>query len=195
MPTKLIAITGGIGSGKTVVSRILTSIGFPVYDCDSKAKAIMDCDETIHRRIENEIDASCINQGCIDRSRLASIVFSDPDRLAILNDIVHGAVRRDITLWAARQTSAISFVETAILYESGLDSIVQAVWNISAPEELRITRVMSRSGLSARQIRNRIKSQTPTIPTNSQLPTTTIVNDNLTPLLPQIESALIIENV
>ncbi|MDE6436166.1 MAG: dephospho-CoA kinase, partial [Muribaculaceae bacterium] len=93
MSTFLIAITGGIGSGKSVVSRVLRAMGYPVYDCDSQAKAIMDADAEIHRRLCSEIDAAVVTDGVIDRKRLAEIVFNDKAKLAVLNAIVHSAVK------------------------------------------------------------------------------------------------------
>ena len=118
----LTAITGGIGSGKSVVSRILRVLEYPVYDCDSRAKALMDADVIIKQQIIHDIDRETIAaDGTIDRRRLASIVFADAEKLAALNAIVHSAVRLDIQRWAEDCGNSHAFVETAILFQSGLN--------------------------------------------------------------------------
>lgn len=188
--TELIAITGGIGSGKSVMSRVLEIMGYPVYDCDSRAKEIMDREKGIHRRISEEIDTRCVNERGIDRHLLSKIVFSNPDKLTKLNEIVHGAVREDIAAWRGRQNGQIAFVETAILYESGLDKMVAEVWEVSAPEDMRIERVVARSGLSADAVKARIKAQAATVALSPHPSVKTFCNDGMEPLLPQIEREL-----
>lgn len=190
MPTELIAITGGIGSGKTIVSRILMAMGYEVYDCDSRARSIMDNDTVIRHRIASEIDEACVRNGVIDRPRLSSIVFSDRRKLETLNAIVHSAVRADITRWKSGLSSVAVFVETAILYESGLDRMVDAVWEVIAPENLRIARVISRSGLSESEVKSRIEAQNATVTAAPHPHVFTVINDGLSPLLPRIEELL-----
>lgn len=189
MSTFLIAITGGIGSGKSVVSRVLRAMGYPVYDCDSQAKAIMDADAEIHRRLCSEIDAAVVTDGVIDRKRLAEIVFNDKAKLAVLNAIVHSAVKAHLAGWADAQPG-VAFVETAILFESGLNASVDAEWRVESPLELRIERTMKRNNLTRQQVEARIASQSRQ-PENPPLPPRTIlVNDLYTALLPQIRTAL-----
>jgi dephospho-CoA kinase len=161
MTSALIAITGGIGSGKSVVSRILRTMGFSVYDCDSRAKKLMDSDDSIKQSIASEISADVITiDGAIDRALLANIVFNDHAALQRLNSIVHSAVRNDIDKWGdACDSKPIKFVETAILYQSGIDSMVSEVWDVTASTELRIQRVMSRNGMSRHDVEQRIASQ------------------------------------
>ena len=189
MSTFLIAITGGIGSGKSVVSRVLRAMGYPVYDCDSQAKAIMDADAEIHRRLCSEIDAAVVTDGVIDRKRLAEIVFNDKAKLAVLNAIVHSAVKAHLANWADAQPG-VAFVETAILFESGLNASVDAEWRVESPLELRIERTMKRNNLTRQQVEARIASQSRQ-PENPPLPPRTIlVNDLTHALLPQIRTAL-----
>lgn len=191
MLTKLIAITGGIGAGKSVVSRVLMAMGYEVYDCDSRARQIMDLDADIVRRIGAEIDPSVIVNGKIDRVKLSGIVFSDPVMLEILNRIVHGAVRADLAAWRNERTKAISFVETAILYESALDKMVDAVWNVTAPVDLRVARVMTRSQIDRDAVLARISAQESTVVESPHPLIVTLSNDGINPLLPQIESSLL----
>ncbi len=186
------AITGGIGAGKSVISRILTSMAYPVYDSDSEAKALMDADADICRRLAAEIAADVLAaDGSIDRRRLAEIVFSDAAKLATLNAIVHAAVRRHFSEWCYRQNAQFVFIETAILFESRLNRMVDAEWRVTAPESIRVARVMARNNVSAEEVRRRIEAQRFNPDPNEPVPAlTTIVNDGEQPVLPQILEAL-----
>lgn len=187
----LVAITGGIGSGKSVVCRILRTLGYPVYDCDSRAKALMDADDTIKRRLTEEIDSLCVVDGAIDRRRLAAVVFEDAEKLAMLNSMVHSAVRDDIAAWVGEQERNITFVETAILYESGLNTMVDAEWRVESPLELRIARTMKRSAMSRSEVEKRIAAQNIDAPTGvSPVRRFDIYNDETQALLPQIEALI-----
>lgn len=183
---KLIAISGGIGSGKSVVSKILTHMHYCVYDCDSRAKILMDTSSTIKQQLKELISPEVINfNNDINRPLLSQIVFNNSTALATLNNIVHSAVKEDLLNWFQNVDSNIAFVETAILYQSKFDSIVDAVWEIEAPIELRIKRVMSRNNLTRDEVQARIDAQTFT-PKELHQNTITIYNDNIRPLLPQI---------
>lgn len=191
MSEKLIAICGGIGSGKSIVSRCLLAMGYPVYDCDRNAKKLMDSNCTIRERIADEIAGDAIgHDGSIDRHRLSEIVFADADALSRLNNIVHGAVRDDLRQWVACQGRPVAFVETAILYESRLDREVDEVWEICAPSEIRIERVMRRSGLTEEQVLARMSAQDSFVPEKYHQCVNVIVNDGCVPVLPQIEHLL-----
>ena len=185
----LVAITGGIGAGKSVVSRMLRVLGYPVYDCDSRAKALMDADGTIKNRLIAEVDELAVTGGVIDRRRLAHTVFTDAEKLAALNAIVHAAVREDIARWVSEQAGNVTFVETAILYESGLNAIVDAEWRVVAPLELRIGRVMRRNGLCRSEVEQRVAVQNIEAPAGvTPLRLFEILNDGQSALLPQIEA-------
>lgn len=157
---RIVAVTGGIGSGKSVVCRILSALGHEVYDCDSQAKRLMDTSVDIKMALCREIHPDAVVDGCIDRKLLSGIVFSNQDKLRTLNAIVHAAVREDIVRWAsAYSLNGPIFVETAILYQSGLDQLVDEVWEVQAPEALRVERVMARNALTEAEVRARIRSQ------------------------------------
>lgn len=184
---RLIAIAGGIGSGKSVVSRILSVMGHPVYDCDSRAKMLMDSSAEIKRRVSDEISPLAVtSDGAIDRIKLASVVFADKSRLEVLNNIVHGAVRRDIMDWAESLDASVCWVESAIVYESGIDRMVDEVWMVDAPEELRIDRVMSRNSMSHEAVKARIDAQAWPADRVPHPMTRILINDGVAPLLPQI---------
>lgn len=189
--TRLIAISGGIGSGKSVVCNILHTLGYPIYDCDSMAKQIMDNSADIKKTIATEICKDAISSlGKIDRKVLAKIVFNDSTKLKILNHIVHSSVRNDIEKWAtANSHKNILFIETAILYQSGLDKVVSEIWDVYAPEETRIKRVIARNNTSRHEVIARINSQQLR---NIELHPNThiIINDDKTPIIPQIQKLL-----
>lgn len=185
----LIAISGGIGSGKSVISRIVSLMGYEVYDCDSHAKLLMDTDKDMQERISREINSECVKDGNIDRKRLADIVFNDAESLQHLNSIVHSAVRADLKCWADT-SSKIKFVETAILYQSELDKMVDVVWEIDAPIDLRVNRVMARNSITREEVLSRIASQDSFIPQYVHPRVTRIINDGILPVLPQIEAQL-----
>lgn len=181
----IIAITGGIGAGKSVVSRALRSLGYPVYDCDERARQIQENDAEMRRTIGREVCAEALNaDGTLNRPRLAACVFADAEKLQRLNRIVHGAVCRDLAEWAARHGGKQPlFVETALLHASGLDRMVNAEWRVVAPEELRIARVMARNGISRAQVEERIAAQEAEM---DFAPTQIITNDGQTPIIKQI---------
>lgn len=189
---RIIAITGGIGSGKSIVSRVVEAMGYHVYDCDSQAKRLMDESDRIKQDITRRIGESCVKSGRIDRAELAGIVFGCEEKLATLNSIVHGAVREHLAMWAAtlEGRATICFVETAILYQSGLDAMVDEVWEVTAPTELRVERVMKRNGLTAGQVKARIDSQDSFQATSPHHCVHLIVNDDDRAVLPQIERLL-----
>lgn len=190
---RLIAISGGIGSGKSTVSHALKTMGFVVYDCDSHAKRLTDSSPEILSLIAAEISPTVLNNdGTLNRKALADIVFNDSSCLRCLNSIVHSAVINDIRQWIECHTSSQSllFIETAILYQSGLDKLVDEVWNVEAPKNIRITRVMLRNNLKAEDIEARINAQDTFKPDKPHPRTFTILNDNTTALLPQIKSLL-----
>lgn len=163
MGYEVIGITGGIGAGKSVVSRILRLKGYPVYDCDSEARSLMESSEEILAALQGRFGEECILEcGGLNRGYIASRVFNDAEELTWLNTLVHGAVREDVRDWVEAHASAgkeILFVESAILYSSGLDKMCDRIWLVTAPEELRLERAMQRGGASEEDLRRRIESQ------------------------------------
>ena len=185
---KLVAITGGIGSGKSVVARILQVMGYEIYDCDSRAKALMiDSDQVRGRLIQAFGDDTYLPDGSLNRQHLSAVAFGNRQFLERLNAIVHPATAKDMQRWAATQAAQgaeAAFVETALLRTASLDSLVDGVWHVTAPDEVRVDRVMARSGLTAQQVRDRMDAQ---VVEDSVAPgEQVIINDNVTPLLPQM---------
>lgn len=186
-----VAIAGGIGSGKTVVSEVLITLGYKVFNCDCEAKELMDNDAGIKRRIAAEISVDAIlPDGQIDRNRLSSVVFSDKEKLSALNDIVHGAVKRRIAEWIEEnREEPVLFIETALLYQSGIDRMVDKVIEVNAPDYVRVERVMRRSKLSEAEVISRINSQKIQID-SPHADVTIIDNSGDNALIPQIRKFL-----
>lgn len=169
---KLIAITGGIGCGKSVVSQVLRIMGYEVYDCDSRAKWVMTHDDLLRQQLIGLFgEATYLSDGSLNKPHLSAAIFGDNEALAKMNACVHPAVDRDlrkqyeaynrITNYKLQITERPFFFESAILFESGFDklSIPDEVWTVSAPLELRISRAMQRDHATREQILNRIGSQ------------------------------------
>ncbi len=188
---RLIAVTGGIGSGKSVICRMLEVKGFRVYDCDSEARRLMEREPAILNRIASEICRDGINaDGSLNRRNIAEVVFSKPEMLEKLNAIVHGAVLADINRWRrANDREELLFVETAILYQSGLDRMVDEVWEVDAPEDIRISRAMLRDGAQREAVTARVKAQC-FVPERRHPLVSVIINDGSHPVLPRINSLL-----
>ena len=189
---RLIAITGGIGSGKSVVARMVQVMGYEVYDCDTRAKRLMTDDAEVKRQlIETFGNEVYLDDGSINRQHLSNVAFADKEALSRLNAIVHPATASDLQRWAKEQNAqgaATAFTETALLRTAGLDRVVDEVWHVTAPNEVRIQRVMARNGFSREQVQARIASQSieDSITPGEQV----IVNDNEQALLPQVTRLL-----
>ena len=122
MTTLRVAVTGGIGSGKSVVSRLLSIMGVPVYNCDSRAKELMESDILIRQGLVRMFGEECYDAvGRLNRKWLASRIFVDKSAIERVNELVHPRVKADFTNWAEQQQQPIVAVETAILFESGVN--------------------------------------------------------------------------
>lgn len=155
-----VGITGGIGSGKSTVCRLFAARGVAVYDSDAEAKRLMCSDRTLRRALTERFGAETFRDGELDRARLAGIVFNDAQALADLNALVHPAVMRDFEAWAARQQGDYVILESAILFEAGLEHAVDRTVAVLAPLALRIERTCRRDGCDAEAVRRRIAAQT-----------------------------------
>lgn len=157
--TKIIGLTGGIGSGKTTVANLFMSFGVPVYITDLEAKNLMRSDEVLDK-IRNIFGTSIFENGILVREKLSEIVFNDPNKLAKLNAIVHPVVKRHFKAWLLNHKS-VPFViyESAILFESGSYKDCDFIINVIAPFETRIKRVMKRDNTTREKVLDRMKNQ------------------------------------
>lgn len=184
---EIIGITGGIGSGKSVVSRILRLNGFPVYDCDSEARILMESSAMLKSDLCAILGNDIYTDSChLDRKRMAGLIFSDHQLLMRVNKVVHSAVKDDFMRFARKVVSRKVFCESAILGSSGFADMCSRIWLVEAPEFVRINRVRHRNGMDEEEIRQRMHAQRDEF---SLLPSDKIVcvpNDGMTELLPFI---------
>lgn len=191
MEKRLVVVTGGIGAGKSVVSRILRLRGFDVYDCDSEARKIMELSEDVRRSLVAWCGAEVYDEdGTIDRRLLGTRLFADDTLRFNVNSLVHRLVREDISLKAADSEGDLFFVETAIPVVSGLAGMADAIWHVTAPEAVRIARVSGRDGHTDHHIRSRIASQQTEWNLLPEAKTYLIENDGIASVLPRIEQLL-----
>ena len=142
--TKIIGLTGGIGSGKTTVAEQFETLGVPVYIADIEAKKIMDLPETI-QLVKGKFGNSIFDVAILNREKLAKIVFENPEKLQKLNSIIHPLVKRHFQEWVQKNKDSIFVIkETAILFESGSYIDCDKIITVVAPLELRIARVLKR---------------------------------------------------
>lgn len=155
-----IAITGGIGSGKTFVSNLLKELGIPIYNSDDEAKRLMLSDEGIRRDLIALLGEGAYQGDALNKPLLASYLFADAGNAARINAIVHPRVKADFHRWLSEhQDEEIAGLECAILYEAGFEDTVDKVVMVYAPEALRIERAMKRDKATEAQIRARIAAQ------------------------------------
>jgi dephospho-CoA kinase len=157
--TKVIGLTGGIGSGKTTIAHYFEEMGVPVYIADDGAKRVMQS-ENIIKEIKRTFGEVIFENNILDRAKLAEIVFKDQDKLNRLNAIVHPAVKQDFEAWLLKQENCQYIIyEAAILFESGRYKECDLVITVTAPEEVRIERVLKRDNTTREQVLNRMKMQ------------------------------------
>ncbi len=156
---KKVGLTGGMGSGKSVVSHFLEIRGFPVYDSDWRAKQLMQNDQSLRESLVTEFGSSIYINDRLNRQYLSSLVFDKPDRLNTLTHLVHPAVKTDFLIWADRQHSPMVFLESAILFESAFSLLMDKVMIVTAPLELRISRIIQRDGVTKEDVLQRLKNQ------------------------------------
>lgn len=157
--SKLIGLTGGIGSGKTTVAKMFAAKGIPVYIADEEAKKLMNTSEII-QAIENEFGKEVINNGKINRTLLAEKVFNNKEKLNALNQIVHPAVKEDFKRWLQKNRDfPYVMKETAILFETGGNKDCDLVITVTAPLSERISRIITRDNTNEQSIKDRIKNQ------------------------------------
>lgn len=155
-----IAITGGIGSGKSYVSALLKKQGIPIYNADDEAKRLMVDDEGIRKGLTDLLGDEVYMNGNLNKPLLASYLFADAGNAARINSIVHPRVKADFCCWLkTHQESEIAGLECAILYEAGFEDTVDVVVMVYAPEALRVERAMRRDNATEHQIRARIAAQ------------------------------------
>ena len=157
---KTILLTGGIGSGKSAVAGILRKMGVPVYDCDSRAKWLQENDADVRQKIMQLLGDDVYEGQRLNRKKMAAKIFSDTALLSKVEGIVHPAVENDFNRWCLEQKKDIVALESAILYECGLNNkCIDKVCLVYAPTETRIERVARRDSANIEEIRRRMANQ------------------------------------
>ena len=181
-----IGITGGIGSGKSVVSRLLGIMGIPVYISDIEAKRITQTDPVIRRGLCDLVGQDVFQGGELNRSLLASYMFGHQDHVRKVNEIIHPQVKEDFRQWATRLKSELLLgMESAILVEAGFKDEVDFLVMVYAPLEVRVERAVKRDCSSRELVMKRIEAQMGDEVKRSHADFV-IVNDDETPLIPQV---------
>ena len=155
-----VGLTGGIGSGKSVVAEIFRHLGVPVYHADAEAKKLYDLPDVV-QEISREFGSGVMDSGgTVDFKALASIVFPDPLKLQKLDSIIHPLVEAGFISWLADYRDApYTVMEAAILFESGFERLFDKTIMVIAPVELCIRRVMARDSVTREQVGQRMKNQ------------------------------------
>ena len=180
-----VGITGGIGSGKSTVCRVFKTLGIPVFDADAAAKYLMETDKELIAQIKGIFGEHIYNNNKLDRPQLASVVFSQPEKLKQLNEIVHPATVVYGKLWHQKQTSPYTLKEAAIFFESDTYKEMDLMIGVYAPIELRIKRAMERGNVRRAEIQARIDRQMDE-ETKMNRCNYVIINDGKTAVLPQV---------
>lgn len=154
-----IGLTGGIGSGKTTVAKIFEVLGVPVYYADDASKRLMHQDEDLKAALVKNFGEGTYKNGELNRSYLASIVFNNPEKLSLLNSIVHPATIRDAAEWMQKQTAPYTIKEAALIFESGSHAQLDKVIGVQAPLAMRMLRVMQRDSVTREDVLKRLDKQ------------------------------------
>ena len=180
-----VGITGGIGSGKSTVAQVFSTLGVPVYYADDAAKHIMNVAPAVKEAIIAIFGEEVYDGGTLQRKALSAKVFNDKDKLAQLNAIVHPATIRFGNEWLERQTYPYAIKEAALLFETGTAAQLDFIIGVYAPDTLRIHRVMERDGVSRELVKQRMEKQIQE-QIKMRLCDTVIVNNDQEMVIPQV---------
>ncbi|MGJ1263544.1 dephospho-CoA kinase [Sphingobacterium spiritivorum] len=181
-----IGITGGIGAGKSIICNIFKVLGVPVYNADQEAKDIMIKSEEVKAALKETFgNETYFEDGSLNRAFLSSKVFGDEAQLKLLNGIVHPAVIHAGEEWSEKQTAVYSLKEAALLFETGSYRQLDYTILVTAPEDIRIARVVARDHTDEAKVRDRISKQM-SDKEKSELADFIVINDGIQPLLPQV---------
>lgn len=156
-----IGLTGGIGSGKSTIAHLLRVLGYPVYESDREAARITDSDTSVREKLTNVFGPDIYTTQGLHKPLFASLIFKDPSLLKQANAIIHPAVMDDFMYWSSQQHTPLIFMESAIIFEAGLNNHFDAVITVYADPETRIQRVIARDHTAREKALERIGNQWP----------------------------------
>ncbi len=180
-----VGITGGIGSGKSTVCKVFTTLGIPVFYADDAAKYLMNNDEVLARNIKAIFGEDIYRDHKLDSDRVSSIVFKYPDKLKELNALVHPATIAYGKQWMESQRAPYVVKEAAIFFESGSNKDMDVMIGVSAPIEIRVQRAMARGNVTREQVLERMAQQM-NEDEKMKLCDHVIINDENTAIIPQV---------
>ena len=154
-----VGLTGGIGSGKTTVANIFKQLGVPIYFSDDRAKYLMLNNQFLRESLISLFGDKVVVNGLLNRSYIASKVFSKPKELIKLNALVHPFIQKDFDDWSASQCSVYVIKEAAILFETGANKLLDKVVLVESPKDLKVSRVMLRDGMKNEEVLMRMSKQ------------------------------------
>ena len=186
---KTVGITGGIGSGKSIIGKVLTVMGFPVFYSDQEGKRLMTENQTIIQQIEMLFGSDAYTDNQLNRAFIASQIFKDESLKEQLNQIIHPAVRARLKNWAQEQSSPLVFNEAAILFETGSYKDFDYTILVTASKETRILRIIKRDKSSREEILDRMNNQWKD-EEKAKLASFMIVNNDKELVLPQLEAII-----
>jgi dephospho-CoA kinase len=187
--TITVGITGGIGAGKSIVCRILSIMGYPVFYSDSQSREILDNHPAAVQQVTRLFGPDAYQNGKLDRTYIAAQVFQNDELLKKLNEIAHPLVRTAFETWKNQQESPFVFNEAAILFETGSYKNFNFTVLVTAPESLRIQRVLERDHSDEKKVRERMAAQWSDAQ-KLELANYVIYNDDVQPLMPQLQTML-----
>lgn len=155
----VVGLTGGIGSGKSTVAKMLEELGVPVYNSDIEAKNLMVTSKVLKRKIVALLGEQSYSKNELNREYIASLVFNDRALLQKLNEIVHPAVRKHFIKWSKKQDHPYVVQETALLFENGSNYLYDKTILVTAPKDIRVARIVARDGSTKQQVLQRMQNQ------------------------------------
>ena len=182
---KQIGLTGGIGAGKSTVSKIFNCLGIPVYNSDLQSKKILLGNHLITKKIISILGKSILNSNKIDFKKMSKIIFSDKIKLEAINKILHHEVKKDYENWIKKQKGLYIIKESAIIFESKIESNLDKIIFVKSSQKIRINRIIKRDNKNKKEIQNIIKNQMKSkeIHRRSHF---TIINERSNLLIPQV---------
>jgi dephospho-CoA kinase len=156
---KRIGLTGGIGAGKTTVSKIFQIIGIPIYSSDEVAKKILKKNDSVKQQMMKHFGKGILTNNNIDNKKIANVIFKKKDKLKIVNSIIHPLVKKDFESWCKKQNNIYIIKESALLFTSNAYKELDYIILIKSPLELRIKRIKSRDQKNEKEIFSIIKNQ------------------------------------
>ncbi|NII26737.1 dephospho-CoA kinase [Pseudoflavitalea sp. X16] len=183
--TLRVGLTGGIGSGKSTVAKVFEVLGIPVYYADEEAKRIMNSDPQLREELIHHFGPATFEQGMLNRKHLSQLVFNNPEKLELLNSLVHPVTIQDGERWLQQQTTPYAIKEAALIFESGSQSQLDYVIGVSAPDALRIHRTIQRDHITREEVIARMNKQIKQL-IKMRLCDFVIVNDEQSAVIPQV---------